>query len=318
MGFGDSVAALLETYSNCLSLLKAFKRKGGNQLIEAEDRRAHLRKSLKSDRALVERAYSTRLSRSGSRLSKGDAPAVSALGRILKKLRAAIANLLRFSSTKQGLDLDYQSLMSLSNSSRVDAIKAIDRLSRRLDSPSRSSVVTSSSKTSSSPSASSRHKRHSSSSPDEAPRKSKTASPESTPKKASSSSSSKDGKAVGKPKPESRAKNPPAEKSRPAAKTSHRRTGSGEKRAPPPAPPETAPPLPNRISFISISTDSTKLGEIPERKLRRRYPAADSSSDEYNVAPMYPLKPYTTEVKERRFWGMFGRNRDGRTAPSGH
>ncbi|KAK0728264.1 hypothetical protein B0T26DRAFT_165905 [Lasiosphaeria miniovina] len=317
MGFGDSVAALLETYSNCLSLLKAFKRKGGNQLIEAEDHRAHLRKSLKSDRALVERAYSTRLSRSGSRLSKGDAPAVSALGRILKKLRAAIANLLRFSSTKQGLDLDYQSLMSLSNSSRVDAIKAIDRLSRRLDSPSRSSVVTSSSKTSSSPSASSRHKRHSSSSPDEAPRRSKTASPESAPKK--TSSSSKDGKAVGKPKPESRARNPPAEKSRPAAKTSHRRTGSGEKRAPPPpAPPETAPPLPNRISFISISTDSTKLGEIPERKLRRRYPTADSSSDEYNVAPMYPLKPYTTEVKERRFWGMFGRNRDGRTAPSGH
>ncbi len=59
--------------------------------------------------------------------------------------------------------------------------------------------------------------------------------------------------------------------------------------------------------MISTSTDSTNLGEIPERKWRRRHDY-DTSSEEYNTAPIYPLKPYKTPpVKERRFWGLFGR-----------
>lgn len=74
MGFGDSVTALLETYSNCLSLLKSLRhRKGKNDAAaKAEEQQVTLLKSLKKDRALVEKAYSARLSESGSRLKKGD------------------------------------------------------------------------------------------------------------------------------------------------------------------------------------------------------------------------------------------------------
>lgn len=76
MGFGDSVAELLKTYSNCLSLLKSLRpRKKSsdiNDVTKAEDQQVTLLKSLKKDRALVERAYSSRLSESGSRLKKGD------------------------------------------------------------------------------------------------------------------------------------------------------------------------------------------------------------------------------------------------------
>jgi len=76
MGFGDSIAELLKTYSNCLSLLKSLRprKKGsnGNDAGKAQDQQVTLLKSLKKDRALVERAYSSRLSESGSRLKKGD------------------------------------------------------------------------------------------------------------------------------------------------------------------------------------------------------------------------------------------------------
>jgi len=66
MAFGESVTALIDTYSNCLKLLKAFNRRNGS-----EDE-VLLRKSIKSDRAKVRRAYSSRLSERGDRLEKGD------------------------------------------------------------------------------------------------------------------------------------------------------------------------------------------------------------------------------------------------------
>jgi hypothetical protein len=69
MGLGDSVTALLDTYSNCLKLLKAFKhhdhRNGSTESLV-------LRKSIKSDRDLVRRAYSSRRSETGRRFVKGD------------------------------------------------------------------------------------------------------------------------------------------------------------------------------------------------------------------------------------------------------
>ncbi len=71
MGFGESVTALLETYSNCLSLLRSLRHKRGDSS-KAEEQQSTLLRSLKKDRALVERAYSSRLSESGSRLKKGD------------------------------------------------------------------------------------------------------------------------------------------------------------------------------------------------------------------------------------------------------
>lgn len=72
----------------------------------------------------------------------------------------------------------------------------------------------------------------------------------------------------------------------------------------------------NRVSIASFATDSTKLGEIPERRLRSHYIAAGGGAGgagegRYNIRPLYPLKPYKAEVKERGFWGgLFGRKKE--------
>jgi hypothetical protein len=67
----------------------------------------------------------------------------------------------------------------------------------------------------------------------------------------------------------------------------------------------------NRISILSFASDSTKLGEIPQRKWQSvmQYGEIDPDGDEYNVRPTFPLKPYTVEVKEKRFFGLFSRKR---------
>ena len=67
----------------------------------------------------------------------------------------------------------------------------------------------------------------------------------------------------------------------------------------------------NRISILSFASDSTKLGEIPQRKWQSvmQYGETDPDGDEYNVRPTFPLRPYTVEVKEKRFFGLFGRKR---------
>lgn len=74
MAFSHSITALLETYSNCATLLKAYKHdangEDGNVKVDAQNK--HLRKSLKADRAMIERAYVTRLAELGSRLRRGD------------------------------------------------------------------------------------------------------------------------------------------------------------------------------------------------------------------------------------------------------
>ncbi len=72
MAFGDSVKALLETYSNCLRLLKSFNRKGKQKDEAGDGGELLLRESLKSDRASVRRAYAAGLGEAGSRFERGD------------------------------------------------------------------------------------------------------------------------------------------------------------------------------------------------------------------------------------------------------
>jgi predicted aminopeptidase len=75
MAFGSSVDTLIEVYSNCISLLKAFRRRGegaASRRDEHDRQQVQLRKSLKSDRARVQRAYSSAVSDAGSRFEKGD------------------------------------------------------------------------------------------------------------------------------------------------------------------------------------------------------------------------------------------------------
>ena len=77
--FGANVTALLETYTNCLGLLKAFKRsaadgsdRGSLNTITASKAHSRLRKSIRADRTRVSRVYDARLSKVGERFEKGD------------------------------------------------------------------------------------------------------------------------------------------------------------------------------------------------------------------------------------------------------
>ncbi len=213
------------------------------------------------------------------------ARARSTLSRILKNLSAAIHNLVHTSASQR---LDYESLMALSNSSRLDAIHAIDRLSYRLASSSRSSVASSASKESSS----SRRRHHRSSSSTISPQQSegrlrKTL--HETPGEEKSRNRQK------LSKEEHRSSSSPSSGHR-----GHSRKTSGASRS----------PVQNRLSLATMSSGSTRLGEVPEGKRRLRYTTTDSSSEEYNVTPVYPLRPYYSvqpEVKEKSFWSMFRR-----------
>ncbi|KAK1594061.1 uncharacterized protein LY79DRAFT_513272 [Colletotrichum navitas] len=133
-GFGETVESLLETYSKCLSLLKGLK--GTN----SSKRPRQLRKSIRSDRSKVRSVYSSRLSMSGSDFEKGDAAARSSLRKVIKRLTSAMTRLLHLITRGQKPVIDYHSLRTLSNSSRIDAVKTIKDLSRRLNATSSNSI----------------------------------------------------------------------------------------------------------------------------------------------------------------------------------
>ncbi|KAK7749872.1 hypothetical protein SLS53_000454 [Cytospora paraplurivora] len=313
MDFGTSVSALLETFDNCISLLKAFRRpskdNGSRKVHRSSNQQSLLRHSLKTDRKKVERAYSSRLSEAGSSFEKGDSKSISALSRVLRKLNAAIAKLMRLASKGESPDLDYQSLMSLSNASRLQAIKTFDRLSHRISSKSSGTSVVA---------------------PEKVSRSSKTAKTSASPGDKvndvppSSSASSKDDRRRGDPKlsrgrghGHGRGNDARARKSRSKGRRSRTDHDHDHDQMPPgtlvslaPPTPPLAPPLEptvrnsdgdgadgaaskahqgrrttasslkNRFSLISMSSDSTRLGEIPERKWHRRYDPLDGSVDE--------------------------------------
>ncbi|KAK0720491.1 hypothetical protein B0H67DRAFT_192203 [Lasiosphaeris hirsuta] len=277
--------------------------------------------------------------------------AVSALNRILKKIRSTVTNVLRISSKEQSPVLDYESLMTLSNLSRAEAIKTIDHLSRRLgSSSSRASVAPSSPKPTKSlpappppPSpASPRQKSRLSHSPDTAStkRRSKTSEMPRSPKKkrsvvkehreAKEAKAEKEVKSAGS---KETLKSTTSKETLRAATSkdtlkpaTSKETLNAEVTSPPawPTPeprshlrPQATPErmataAQNRLSLMSFASDSTKLGEIPERKWRPRYYVSiDTSAEEYNVAPLYPLRPYRPEPREKSFWGgWFGRRRE--------
>lgn len=71
--FGDTIQSLVDTYSNCLALLKALRgaeqrrdKRRGNPL------QSSLGSQIRSDRARVRSAYSSRLSRRGASFERGD------------------------------------------------------------------------------------------------------------------------------------------------------------------------------------------------------------------------------------------------------
>lgn len=226
------------------------------------------------------------------RLMTLPAKARSALSKVLRRLNAAIANLMRLVSKSSKPLMDYQSLMSLSNTSRIQTIKTFDQLSRRLSSKSsRGSVVSAATSDSPKSSKSSRTAKSSTLSKD---RKHKTA------KLSKSQDSNNERKPTGNHHSGIQHTDPPRLESSiatPLLDAMEDRNSSLRRRS----------SLMDRFSLISISSTSTKLGEIPERRWRGRPDGLDGRLDEYNAPIVYPLRPYQPVVKERRFMGLFRR-----------
>ncbi|KAK9773843.1 hypothetical protein SCAR479_09484 [Seiridium cardinale] len=290
--FGDSVSALVETYTKCLRLLKAFK-SGSSDTQSIDPLSAEvqsLRSSIRSDRAKVRKAYSLRLSKVGKRLEKGDSRSKSALRRILERLKNAITKLLGMAKVQRPA-VDYESLMSLSNSSRTGAIKTMHRLSSRLSS---SSSLSRDSRRASS-------RAHSQGSQDNgrlSPRHGGT-----------HSNSATSNREKGKISKEARVpvhKKPAFEENerrkRPHTEHVDRRKREHDSRSATKTPSRENLParMPNRISYISMSSDSTKLGEIPQRRSRLVRRSEANSLEEYSIQPIYPLYPYQPPAKEKR------------------
>lgn len=241
----------------------------------------------------------------------------SKLKRILDRLKGAILNILHTSKTQQP-SIDYASLVSLSNSSRIDAIKTMDELSHRLSKPSSSSL--SGKRKSSSSSSSSA----SSSSPSSPSSKSKTA-----PKNRSSKTKTKE-TIGGKTSKDSN-----QEKANKIRKVAHHSSstpshdpspkGKHQKEITRPAEDDHVGDLristispnlrrttdttrsPKRISYLSMSSGSTKLGEIPIRRSRLVW-NSDEDDFEYGYRPVYPLHTSKPAPEERAgfFKRLFG------------
>lgn len=212
--------------------------------------------------------------------------------------------------------MDYQSLMSLSSSSRVQTLKTFDQLSRRLgstssgsgSSSSRGSVVsttvssgskTSKTTTNKSSRSSKRHSSKESSVPKSSASDSRTTHRAATTHESKSSSSSRRERDLGPPR---------LETSIPTPLLDMRMGGDEERRNISPL--MRRPSVMSRFSIRSISSASTKLGEIPERSWRRQGPddwPGPGALDEYSAPIVYPLKPYQPAVKEKRFMGLFKR-----------
>ncbi|KAH8652545.1 hypothetical protein BX600DRAFT_441410 [Xylariales sp. PMI_506] len=297
-GFGEGITALLETYTKCLRLLKTFR---GSRISSPHSTDApslesysRLQDSLRLDRAQVQHAYSSRLSKSGRRLEKGDSRSRSTLRRILDKLKSAIVNLLSLAKTQNPV-IDYESLISLSNASRVDAISTMERLSRRLsNSPSQGVRKRDSSASSRGSSHSTASKRHP------------------LQRGAKHDLEFKPPEAVGQIKGKLSKTRIPSDRDRltPSARHPSEKRDSNPKklrdRVPNEATSYSMPPHDVRLqahyrtSYISTSSDSTKLGEIPNRSVGVLRKPDIRSSREYTTAAVYPLRPYQAPVKEKR------------------
>ncbi|KAH7152980.1 hypothetical protein EDB81DRAFT_439744 [Dactylonectria macrodidyma] len=261
--FGATVASLLETYTKCLSLLKGFARSGDLDSSSSE-LQSSLGSSLRSDRARVRRAYSTRLSQNGRRLEKGDAASRSALRRVAKRLTAALGEVVSRVGGQRSPTVDYNSLLALSKGSSLDAVRTINDLSSRVSSKT-SSVSSQRSTVSRGRPRSTHHHQQS--------------------EGRARQSMSKGGR---------RSKSERSKSKQPASQPSRQplRQSSRNHRV------MTASKNENRISILTMSSDSTKLGEIRRRQSRQGLGGRATY-------PMH-LYPHEEEKGRKKWWKLFG------------
>ncbi|KAM0354117.1 hypothetical protein ACHAPU_001152 [Fusarium lateritium] len=249
--FGTAVTSLLDTYTNCLSLLKGFRNSDAGASSET---RSTLSTSLRSDRARIRRAYASRLSQDGSRFEKGDTPARSALKRIVKKLTTALTGVVQSSNSQKGQVINYETLLALSNGSSLDAIRTMSDLSSRVGST--TSAVSRGRQ---------RFRRHT---------------------RISATITEKSSQGRYSKRNKTRSKKPSSHRGRPPVDGRNYR-GSRNRGSP-----EIF--ATHRVSLLTTSSDSTKLGEIRHRLSKQRP----------NVA--YPLYSYhAEEVRARKKWWNF-------------
>lgn len=213
-----------------------------------------------------------------------------ALRRISRRLLDALDGLLdRRSKSAGGPRPDYSSLCSLSNTSRIRAIETIDALSARLDKATGMAG-------------------HAGVSPDERRRTLKqkkrrkaTDTQQARPEKKLRSNKSRRDETASAARKEATGKSQKDKQHRQG------REGHGITLA------RASDRHDRRISRRSSSSDSTKLGLIPEHEWPQGHETWDSEEEQhYNVRPTYPLRPFHTSPArtERRkgFWGFLRRS----------
>ncbi|CVK97228.1 uncharacterized protein FMAN_11394 [Fusarium mangiferae] len=281
--FGTAVNSLLGTYTKCLSLLKGFPKDEDSATLS--ETRSTLSISLRSDRARVRREYASRLSQDGSRFEKGDvvilkpvpAPARSALRRIVRKLTNTLADVVRSFHDPKGQPINCESLLALSTGSSLDAVRAMNDLSTRVgstsSSSSRGSIVSRGRQ---------RSRRHS----QKTGAKSKRRSTEER--------SNKRDKTRGK---KSTTHSHTHSRRRTSSDRRHYQHGSTSRHSL-----EIKGPH-NRVSIVTIASDSTKLGEI-----RRRF-SKQMPLEEYENMAAYPLYAYHAQEApvRKKWWNPFRR-----------
>ncbi|KAI6776129.1 hypothetical protein HG530_000074 [Fusarium avenaceum] len=229
----------------------------------SSETRSTLSTSLRSDRARVRRAYASRLSQDGSRFEKGDTPARSALRRIVKKLTTALAEVVHSSHGRKGQAINYETLAALSNGSSSDAIRAMSDLSSRVGST--TSTVSRGRQ---------RSRRHSH-------------------KPVTKSERHSQGRS--KKRDKTRSSKPASHRGRPSVDRHHRKDRKDRHS------PEIL--ATHRISILTTSSDSTKLGEIRHRLSKQR------PIEEFENKVAYPLYAYHTEEVpvRKKWWNPFRR-----------
>jgi hypothetical protein len=191
--------------------------------------------------------------------------------------------------------VDYASLVSLSNSSRIDAIKTMDQLSYRLSSSSRSSGKSRQARSRSGRSNGTAPSGHLSK-PKDSKRRPAIEKPKPLPYK----------KAVSRQQgssPQSRQQATSSRSSSDAGARSSRLVKS------------SITAHSNRMSYMSTSSNSTKLGEIPQRRSRLNMELSGEGTDDPVLHPVYPLRPYAPVPEKEKRGGLirrlFGRREMG-------
>ncbi|KAH6890008.1 hypothetical protein B0T10DRAFT_459731 [Thelonectria olida] len=303
--FSAAVASLLDTYSKCLSLLTTFRgsRSGGDadtNVPFANLQPSLLGTSLRSDQASIREAYSSRLSQNGARFEKGDgefilsscickkktrlpraskneclssAASRSALKRIVRKLAAALAEVIRSLEGSESPAIDYNSLLALSHGSSLDAVRTIEDLSSRVSSKASTS---SSSRRSVVSRGRPRSRRHHRQSGDKMEKRT-------TNKQSAAKSNSKRKKSKTKKSPSESSNRNRRRRRHPSSLSRHAGDGAVYEK---------------RVSIFTISSDSTKLGEIRRRDSRPWIGSAKAT---------YPLYAYPLDEgkRQKKWWKLF-------------